>query len=438
MVGRGATRRRSGAARGLACAAAVLAAVVLPRGATAQERAEEAPAGAPPEVSPHPRAAIDPPEPKPEAWSFSHPLAWPEATTRLDAAGYVLPQFQYVSLPSALPRDKTQYGARGSRVGFAIHGNPLEGFSYMAHFVIAPAGTDRVTLLSPNSTPALGITLPTSTGTAVEVEEATLGWRPAQWLELKLGAVRMPFTVAQTTPVPKQMFPVRAPQSSEFQSGADTGLLATFAPFAGRLQVASGVFLGSSLGGGAANQTVRGPALSAHVSAHPLGAMSLREGDLGRGPLRVAVGFSSIYRRARLLDQTGYETTAFTDTRFAAWLRAHVAGVYVQGELMKRLRTDDLSGRPSVSEGAYAEASYYQPIGTTMALGPIARAGVVTNDIGFSPRKFTSFEGGLAFYPRAEGPEPEKLRILVEYLQAELSPFDELQREALVQLQLEF
>lgn len=418
-----------------------MAALVVgaPRGASAQgpPGPEEGP-GAAQEVSAHPRAAIDPPEAKPEAWSFSHPLAWPEPTTRLDAAGYVLPQFQYVSLPSALPRDKTQYGARGSRVGFAIHGNPLEGFSYMAHFVIAPAGTDRVTLLSPNSTPALGITLPTSTGTAVEVEEATLGYRPAQWLELKLGAVRMPFTVAQTTPVPKQMFPVRAPQSSEFQSGADTGLLTTFAPFAGKLQVAGGVFLGTSLGGGAANQSVRGPALSAQVSAHPLGAMSLREGDLGRGPLRVAFGFSSIYRRARLLDQTGYETTSFTDTRFAAWLRAHWSGFYVQGELMKRLRTDDLSGRPSVSEGAYAQASYYQPVGTSMAFGPVARAGVVTNDIGFQPRKFTSFEGGLAFYPRADNAEPEKLRILVEYLQAELSPFDELQREGLVQLQLEF
>jgi hypothetical protein len=437
MASRRAKRGQGDRARGLVWAASSLIALAAPRAARADEESpsEASPA---PEVAPHPRAAIDPPEAKPEAWSFSHPLAWPEATTRLDVAGYVLPQFQFVSLPSALPRDKTQFGARGSRVGFAIHGNPLEGFSYLAHIVIAPAGTDRVTLLSPTSTPALGISLPTSTGTSVEIEEAIIGYRPAQWLEMKLGAVRMPFTVAQTTPVPKQMFPLRAPQSSEFQSGADTGLLTTFAPFAGRLQIAGGVFLGGSLGGAGPNQTVRGPAFSAQVSAHPLGAMSLREGDLGRSPLRVAVGFASIYRRARLLDATGYETTAFTDARFAAWLRAHAHGVYVQGELMKRLRTDDLSGRPSVSEGAYVQASYYQPVGTKVAFGPVARAGVVTNDIGFQPRRFTSFEAGLAFFPKADQAEPEKLRILVEYLQAELSPFSELQREGLVQLQLEF
>lgn len=432
MVGRRATKGRNRHALALALVLGALA-IGTSRRAVAQE-----PAAPTEEVSAHPRAAIDPPEPKPEPWSFSRPLAWPEETTRIDVAGYVLPQFQLVSLPSALPRDRTQFGARGSRVGFAIHGNPLEHFSYIAHIVIAPAGTDRVTLLSPNSTPALGITLPTSTGTAVEVEEATIGFRPAQWLEMRLGAVRMPFTVAQTTPVPKQMFPVRAPQTSEFQSGADTGFLTTFAPFTGRLQVAGGVFLGGSLGGGTASQTVRGPALNVQVSAHPLGAMSLREGDLGRSPFRIAVGFSSIYRRAKLLDQTGYETTSFTDTRFAAWLRAQVAGVYVQGELLKRLRTDDLSGRPSVSEGAYVQASYFQPISTKVAIGPVGRAGVVTTDIGFQPRTFTSFEGGLALFPRADGPEPERLRILVEYLHAELSPFAELQREGLVQLQLEF
>lgn len=447
MVGRRATTspRASGAAttQGGSGAPAtrsvlvVLAACLLPRIAGADTLGPSV-GDADAEPSPHPVAATAAPEPKPEEWSFSRPLAWPESSSRLDVAGYVLPQFQYVSLPSALPRDQRQFGARGSRVGFAIHGAPVEHFSYMIHLVVAPAGTDRVTLLSPNSTPALGISLPTSTGTSIEIEEAVLGYRPVRWFEVRVGASRMPFSVAQTTPVPKQMFPVRAPQSSEFQSGADTGLSTTVAPLEGRLQIAGGVFLGGSLGGAAPNQTVRGPALSVSVSAHPLGAMSLREGDLGRSPLRFALGFASVYRRARLLDSTGYETTSFTDTRIAAWLRAHLAGFYVQGELLRRLRTDDLSGRPSVSEGGYVQASYWVPLGKGLALSPLARAGVVTNDLGFQPRKFTSYEGGLAFYPDADAAEPEKLRILVEYQHAELSPFGELQREALVQLQLEF
>jgi hypothetical protein len=234
------------------------------------------------------------------------------------------------------------------------------------------------------------------------------------------------------------MFPTRAPQTGEFQSGADEGLLLTAAPLDARLQLNAGAFLGSSLGGGAPNQTVRGPAVAAQVAAHPLGAMSLREGALGpRGPLRFALGFATIYRSATLLDATGYETSTFKDTRFAAWARAQIAGVYVQGEFLRRLRTDDLSGRPSVSEGGYVAASYYLPVGK-VGFGPVVRAGALTTGIGFAPRKFTSFEGGLAFYPRAEGDEPEKLRILAQYLGASITPLDEVEREALVQLQLEF
>lgn len=390
-------------------------------------------------IVPHPVAAMDAKgEGEAKPWSFSRPYAWPEAVNRLDVAGYLLPQFEYVSLPSAVPRDRHQYGARGSRVGFAIHGVILEGWSYMAHVVVAPAGLDTLSILSPTSAPSVSISVPTGAGTVIDIEEASIAYRPLKWFVSKLGVVRMPFSIAQTTPVPKQMFPFRAPHSGEFQSGADQGLLATFVPFDARLQVNVGAFLGSSLGGAGPNQTVRGPAVAAQVSAHPLGEMSLREGDLGRSPFRFAIGFGSIYRDATLLDQTGYEASNFNDTRFVAWLRAHWNGIYAHGEYFRRLRTDDLSGRPSVSEGGYGQASYYLPIANKVAFGPLVRAGVVTTNVGFAPRKFTSFEGGIAFYPRADAEEPEKLRILVEYLGASISPIAESQREGLVQLQMEF
>jgi hypothetical protein len=165
--------------------------------------------------------------------------------------------------------------------------------------------------------------------------------------------------------------------------------------------------------------------------------MSLREGDTKRGPFAFAVGASSLYRRASAYDATGYEASQFNDLRFAGWVRASWRGVYAQGEYLHRLRNDDLSGRPSTSEGGYAEASYYQPIGS-VAVGPLLRAGVVSTSVDFAPRKFTELEGAIAFYPRAELDEPEKLRIVVEYLHAETSPFAEVQHEGLVQLQFEF
>lgn len=392
------------------------------------------------DLSPHPRAAIDTTPSDASAsmpFSFSSPLAWPQQTTRIDVSGYLLPQFETISLPSALPRDRYQYGARGSRAGFALHGTPVEGWSYMAHVVVVPAGTESLAILSPTSAPTLSIALPSATGTSIEVEEASASYRPAKWFVGKVGVMRMPFSAAQTTPIPKQMFPFRAAQTSDFQSGADAGFLATIAPLDARLQINVGGFLGSSLGGEVANQTVRGPAIVAQVQAHPLGAMSLLEGDPSRGPFRFALGFASIYRSATVLDATGYEASRFNDARFVAWVRAKVAGVYAQGEYLRRLRTDDLSGRPSISEGGYAQASYFQPIGA-MAIGPVLRGGKVTTGIGFAPRTFTSFEGGVAFYPRAKDSEPEKLRILVEYLGASVSPLSEIEREVLAQLQLEF
>lgn len=395
----------------------------------------QAPSPANDGLTPHPRAATA--EGEAPSFSFARPFGWSESGPRLDVSGYLLPQFEVVSLPSALPREQLAYGARGTRAGFALYGMPMSGWSYIAHVVLTPAGTESLTVLSPTPEPAIGITPPTATQSSLSVEEATIGYRPATWFMAKTGIVRIPFSLGQATPIPKQMFPFRPPPTSEFQSGADAGVLGTFALFDARLVGNLGMFLGSSLGIANPNQTVRGPAFAASIAAHPLGAMSLREGDQSRKSFAFAVGFASIYRRATSFESTGYESSQFDDVRFAAWARASFRGVYVQGEYLRRLRTDDLSGRPSASEGGYGEASYYHPIGS-VAIGPLIRAGVLSTSLDFAPRKFTSLEAGIAFYPRAGIEEPEKLRIIVEYLTASTAPLPEVQREGLAQLQLEF
>ena len=370
-------------------------------------------------------------------FSFRQPFGWKDLPSKIDISGYLLPQFEVVSIPSALPRDKTQYGARGTRAGFAFYGSPWPEFSYLAHVVVSPAGTENLTLLSPGTQPSVGFTVSTATQTSIEIEQASVGYRPASWFLVQTGLLRVPFSLGQTTPIPEQMFPFRPPVTGEFQSGSDASILTTFNLFDQKLLLNAGMFLGTSLGALNPNQTVRGPAFLGSVVAQPLGEMSMREGDEKRGPFRFAFGVGTIYRRAKAFDTTGYEASSFDDVRFSAWARASFKGFYAQGEYLRRLRTDDLSGRPQKSEGGYGEASYFQPIGT-VGLAPMIRAGTIQTSADFSPLKFTSFEAAIAFFPRAKEAEPEKLRILIEYLAATTSPLDETEHEGLVQLQLEF
>lgn len=390
-----------------------------------------------PDVSPHPRASIDEPNKDRAPFTFRDVSGWRDLTSKAAVSGYVLPQFQVVTLDTALPRDKVQYGAKGTRAGFVLHGTPFPRFTYVAHLVLAPAGVENVTLLSPSSA-SIGFVLNTTTGTTIDFEELSLGYRPLPFLQLKTGFMRLPFSLAQTTPIPKQAMPFRSPVTGEFQSGADPAMLASVRVLDEKLTLNASAFLGSSLGTVAnPGQTVRGIAVLGSVVAQPLGPMSTLEGDPGRGPLRIAFGIGSIYRRSTAFDPTGYEASSFDDVRLAAWARASIRGFYAQGEYLRRNRTDDVSGRPNRSEGFYAQASYFVPV-QRFGFAPLLRAGQIETSADFAARTFRSFEAGFAFFPRARVKEPERLRILLEYFLAHVSPLDETQHEALLQLQMEF
>lgn len=401
-------------------------------------RAEEPAAGD--GLTPFPAAATTPAselkkDPVPFSWRTV--TGWKDLGAKIDVGGYLQPTFQLVSIDSAVPRDKTQYGARGTRAGFVAYGTPLEKFTYVAHIVIAPAGVEDIALLSPTASSNIGFSLPTGASTAVYVEEASLSYHAAESVLLKAGLMHLPFSLGQTTPIPEQMLPFRPPQTGEFQSGDDAALLATYRPFDAKLTINAGAFLGTSFGSPDPNQTVRGPSLLGGVTAQPLGEMSTQEGDPNRGPLRLAFGVAATYRRATSFDLTGYEASKFDDVRFTGWARIAAHGFYAQAEYLRRNRTDDLSGRPDKSEAYYAAASYFQPVGK-IGIGPVIRAGSIKTSADFDPRRFTSFEAGLAFYPRATEDEPERLRLVVEYFYAHVSPLDETQHEGVVQLQLEF
>lgn len=405
-----------------------LALLLFSSPALAQDKDDDA-------FSAHPAAATGPAKPEVVPFSFRQPVGWQDLASKIDISGYLLPQFEIVSVPSALPRDRTAYGARGTRAGFAFYGSPWPEFSYLAHVTITPAGAENLALLSAGGQPSTGFTV--TAQTSIEIEEASVSYRPWKHLLFRTGLLRVPFSLGQVTPIPEQMFPFRPSITGEFQSGSDASFLGTLDLFDSKLQVNASVFLGASLGALNPNQTVRGPAFLGSVVAQPLGPMSMREGDEARGPFRFALGFGTIYRSAKAFDTTGYEASTFDDTRFSAWARASFKGLYAQGEYLRRLRTDDLSGRPQKSEGGYGQASYYQPIGP-VGLAPLFRGGVIQTSADFSPSKYTEFVGGLAFHPHGKDAEPEKLRILLLYLVAHTSPLEEVEKEGIVQLQLEF
>jgi hypothetical protein len=279
---------------------------------------------------------------------------------------------------------------------------------------------------------------PTQTGTILSIEEVAFAFRPVEWYRVKLGFFRIPFSIGQTIPIPKQMFPIRPAATLAFQNGADEGLLNTFAFLGSRIQANLGIYDGTSLGSFDPNQTVRGPVLGASLEAHPFGAMPLREGDPDRGSPKVALAAGTLYRSATAFDATGYEASTFKDTRLALSARASWYGAYLQGEFLRRVQSDSLSGRPIVATGGYGQASFYFPLKPVadIAFAPLFRYGGLTVDQDFAPRTFTSVEAGLAFYPRSDYAEPERLRVIAEYLGASVKPQNESEHEGLIQLQL--
>jgi hypothetical protein len=274
--------------------------------------------------------------------------------------------------------------------------------------------------------------------TGVPIEEATINYSPFPWYTVTAGHQRIPFSVGAGATITAQMFPSRPGPTSVFMTGPDDGLVNTFMFLDERIQARVGIFNGNSLGLQLTSTTTAGPVWSAFFDLHPLGKMPPREGDSGRGPFRVGIGLGVLYRVGTLYDDKGYQATRFRDMRLSTALRASYYGIFLQGELLRRLQTDDLSSRPASATGAYAQASYYVRALPTIALGPLARYGVTVQDQAFAPQQTTSFEAGVALYPRADLPEPDSIRVIAEFLQERRSPSGEVSNGGVLHLLLKW
>jgi hypothetical protein len=390
--------------------ALALLAVLIPTVAWAQPEVEPPPhADAPePEAAPpaEPAPVDDVPAPAtepPEARGEEAEAETPGDDTPLEISGYIQPQVGLTYRPDGLPRDRTDYGVTAVTAGLEFTGGHGQ-WDYDVLFLIEAALGDEGEAgeLSPSSP-------------AVLVERATLGY--AIWPELRvdLGMIRIPFTVQELSPNTQLLFPTRSGPNTVFLSGADLGLVTSLDLGSGFFKAQLGVFNGNAHLA-SEESTDKGLLYAARVDCMPFGDFEFAEGDPKAGPLRLGVGLGAIYRGTSAYDEQGYFGQSVRDLRASASIRLAVRGFYLQAEVLRRQRTDNLSSRPDVTTGAYAQTSYHLPLAWPVGLAPMARVGWAREDEGFAPRTTEWLEAGVTIYPQPELEAPERLKIIVQYL----------------------
>lgn len=374
------------------------------------------------------------------------------APVMVELHGYVQPAFGARYRPQALPRDRWEYGGLSSRAGLIVSGTPAKDFGYVVHLSLDARALQVLTDVQLTNLDGRGTELALSrsytpaTGTLFEEVSAT--YKPfSSFVSLRLGAMRMPFTVALRSANTALMFAGRPGPNEVFQSGSDLGGLVLVEPLEGKLRASLGAFSGVSLAGPAqftpgnvvrGGTSARGLAWTARVDANPLGPLPQAEVDFDHGPVRFGVGVGGILRNGTTFSGNGFELTEFRDVRASASARFSAAGFFAQAEVLRRLFTDNLSSRPAQSSGAYAQASYYAPITRSVGVAPLARVGLTVEAEATLPRKTTYLEGGLALFPRADQTKPESVRVLVQYALERATTDDESAHSVIGQLQILF
>ena len=348
---------------------------------TARARADEASA----EITAHPVAALE----------GSDSLL--EKLAPANVGGFVLANGAVQSVPSATPRNQTDYNLT-SVFGISASGHPFEKWEYRG-FITANVSTSALN----------------GTGGGFSPEYIAFTYHPVDHVRLEGGYIRIPFSVGQSTVITNSMFPTRPQPTELFQGGADAGLLASYESPEGRLRARIGVFDGLSLNTSVPNHTTRGPVGSVSTEISPLGGMPGIEGDYKDSPFRFALAAGAIYRAGTAYDPKGYEGIGVHDFGIALAARFSLHGLYGQAEYLQDVRTDDLSGRPHLTRGAYGETSYHVRVRRRVGLSPMFRLGWSEADAQFFPLHIVTGNAGLALYPRGDLANRGSVRIIVEY-----------------------
>ncbi|MEJ7728430.1 MAG: porin [Polyangiaceae bacterium] len=399
--------------------------------APAASGAPRTPAEATGPADPAPPAAntLPPPATDPRAPAYA-PAAdnAPPADNRVLAAlpltigAHITPSFDFKVRPEALPRDGTEYGFR-TVAGVVLRASPLPMWSGVLHVLFEVQVKEVVTDVSgvdANGDGALEGTESTRETLIVpgaRLEEAFITFQPLKQLAVRAGVMPIPFTLAQQTPITQRLFPNRPLPNDVFIAGSDIGALLLGDLAEGVLTASAGAFNGESLGLRLRGTDGRGIAMAARADVNPFGAFPVREGDEQRSAFRLGVGLGTVYRPQKLFDESsGYSTTVSHDVRLAASLRMAYAGIYLGLEYLRAQQTDTISDRPRLAEGAYVQASYFWLLRPTFAIAPVGRLGFTIEDEAVDDRTTASTELGLSFYPRADAPQPDILKLTLNYI----------------------
>jgi hypothetical protein len=382
-----------------------------------------------PAAEPEPASEPTPPAPPPAATDADSPVtpvvtaaaATEEKKPLVELGGYFTPGFGFRHRPDATPADGWEHGFF-AEAGLVVTAQPFESWTGTLEVAFDPesfeAATDVELFDLVGDQSDLGLRISTEKVPGISLEEATVDFTPWPFFGIEAGVLRIPFSVEQQIANTELMFPNRAPPNEAFQSGADIGALVHTSLLEGVVEGSFGVFNGSSLGfGGVQDVVARGVVLALRADVNPFGAFPFVEGDTEVGPFRLGIGWGGMYRPATLYDEeTGQERTAITDLRMAASLRMAVRGFYVAVEYLRRQQTDELSSRPEINDGAFAQASFFFRVTDGFGLEPIARLGFIADDESFDTRLTGWIDAGLSLYPRADAEEPDRLRLSVQYL----------------------
>ncbi|MBT8494959.1 MAG: OprO/OprP family phosphate-selective porin [Deltaproteobacteria bacterium] len=395
-------------------------------------------------------AAADQPEPKDDGDSSSGTETGPAADATITDAtepsrelfrinGYIQPQFDFRYRPSAFPRDRTNYGASATRTGLIMTGEPLAKWSYTFHVVMSAGllnnvGSIEVIDRDGDGTPE-DVAERRQSNPGIFIERAVVDYRPMDSMRVRLGQMRIPFTIQNQSPNFSLLFPGRSGPNQFFLSGTDLGGLVTYShPL---FQASAGVFNGT----GADNTTasVRGLLYALRFDVNPLGDFPF-SGVVNRsGPLRVGLGAGLLYFPSEQFEASGFEGINVRDLRASLSARVKVGGLYAQAELLRRQRTDNLSSRPVIATGGYAQGSYYIALKTDVfGLSPIARAGMTVEDQSFEPRTSILTEAGAAFYWHRGSAANDTIKLIVQYFGEQRITEGEDAYGLTTQLQLQF
>lgn len=304
-------------------------------------------------------------------------------SVRATLSGTIRPAFGLVHRGDADDRDRWSYGADGTRFDLGLDVDAGAGVTALAYV--------RLTAEDDGDGGTRG---------TVDVERAVIRWSPLKALRLGLGRDRVPLSAQSATPTSARVFPDRIGMDRTFVLPADVGMQA--AVTSSYVTVLGGVWngvAGDAMLGSSVDE--RGLLFSARVEVTPLGSFAFDE-SARPDAVRIGIGAGVTYRAATTYDATGAASAHARDLRASASVRVGWRGLHVQGEVLRKQVTDDLSMRPDVATGAYVQAAWRLSAGT-FDIAPIARAGVVRVRELSAPADGSILEAGVSAFPFARG-----------------------------------